>query len=149
MANEESRVYNCKDEELSVICRHAASGFRRDLADFSAYSPKFNLTYANGFDAQITSVTAVVEPESETIERKRLTARIYTRLAGLQEPVNRISGYLSFLSAEQSISDADFGITGLRDGINTKDTESVLGNLQIVNKNIAKYRDRGPFEHQV
>jgi len=42
MAQNHARNYNCKDEELPVICRFAAFSLKRDIADFTAFSPKFN-----------------------------------------------------------------------------------------------------------
>jgi len=42
MTTDFSREYSCKDEELPVICKFTAFSLKRDLADFTAFSPKFN-----------------------------------------------------------------------------------------------------------
>ncbi len=45
MKTNSNRSYGCKDEELPVICGYAAFSMKRDLADFTAYSPKFDEEY--------------------------------------------------------------------------------------------------------
>ena len=139
MAQNQSRDYNCKDEELPVICRFAAFSLKRDLADFTAFSPKFNEAYAAAFETKIAAVSEVVEPKSETLELKTITGRLYGTLDGLIDPINRLSGYIALAKANLTISAADFGITQLRKGINTRDAEGAIKSLHTVNANIAKF----------
>lgn len=40
-----ARDYNCKDEELTVICKFSVFNVKRDLDNFTTYSPKFDLLY--------------------------------------------------------------------------------------------------------
>ncbi|BBE16212.1 hypothetical protein AQPE_0349 [Aquipluma nitroreducens] len=44
------RDYNCKDEELPVIDGFVLSSMKKDLADFTAYSPKFDAAYVSNFE---------------------------------------------------------------------------------------------------
>jgi hypothetical protein len=66
--SETTRSYNCKDEELPVVCRYALSCVRRDLSDFTAFSPVFNEDYLNGFQTKINLVDELVSPKIETDE---------------------------------------------------------------------------------
>jgi len=141
MAQNHARNYNCKDEELPVICRFAAFSLKRDIADFTAFSPKFTAAYAAGFESKIAAVSEVVEPKSETLELKTITGRLYGTLDGLIDPINRLSGYIALAKKNLTISSADFGITQLRKGINTRDAEGALKSLHTVNANIAKFND--------
>jgi len=45
MTNHSQRNYSCKDEELTVVCGFTLLSLKRDLADFTAYSPQFDGVY--------------------------------------------------------------------------------------------------------
>jgi hypothetical protein len=141
MDNSSNRAFNCKNEELPVICKFALFGLKRDLADFTAYSPKFNGAYATGFEAKIAEVAELVEPQTETAQLKTITERLYATMEGLINPINRLSGYANMANDTLKVPPADFGITPLRKGINAKDAENVMKNLNIVNANIVRYKD--------
>jgi hypothetical protein len=141
MNTNQTRNYNCKDEELSVICGYAAFSLKRDLADFSNYSPRFDLKYVEEFDAKITVVTELVNPKSETAEKKAITTRLYATINGLTDPVNRLEGYIKLAKDRIPVSIADFGITLLRRKIRAKDTEGTLQNLRLVIASIQAYKE--------
>ena len=140
-----NRNYNCKDEELPVICKFTLASLKRDSADFLAYSPKFNQEYITGFESKITSAVNIVEPQSETMERKLITEQLYATMDGLIDPINRLSGYIT-LSPNLKMSPADFGLAQLRKGVNAKDAENVIDCLHLVNANISKYKE--PLKNQ-
>ena len=133
------RDYNCKDEELPVICTYAVFSFKRDLADFTAFSPKFNPDYVAAFEAKIASASEIIMPRSETLDRKNITTRLYTTMEGLVDPINRVSGYLKLAQAVLSVSPADFGLTQLRKGISTKNAEGVISSLRTVSNNLKRH----------
>ena len=135
------RDYNCKDEELPVICKYAVFSFKRDLADFTAYSPKFTPEYVTALEARIASVSDIIMPRSETLDRKNITKRLYATMSGLVDPINRVSGYLSMLEDGLTISPADFGLTQLRKDLNTRDAEGAISSLRTVRTNLTKYAD--------
>ena len=132
------RSYNCKDEELPVICKFAVFSLKRDLADFKAFSPKFNDVYVTGFETKIASVSEVVMPGSETLELKNITARLYATMDGLVDPINRVSGYLKLAQAGLKTTTADFGLTELRKNIKAKNAEGAINNLRTVSNNLTK-----------
>lgn len=137
---ESSRSYNCKDEELLMICNYVAYSFERDLATFSAFSPKFSPDFLVTFKASIQAAAELVEPGSETLARKEINDRLRQTHLGLIDPVNRIEGYLKLAKAGVNITPAAFGLRALRQSIRRNDPEGVIGNLGVVLSNINHYK---------
>lgn len=135
------RLYSCRDEELTAICDLAAFSLERDLVDFTNYSPKFNEGYLNSFIAAAAIAKDVIEPKSETLERMASTARLYSALDSLIDPISRLSGYLNLAHEKLNISSAEFGLVKLRESANARDPEGAVKSLHVVNSNIAKFRD--------
>lgn len=135
------RNFNCKDEELPVICRFAAYSLKRDLADFSAFSPKFNEDYVNQFESRIAEISDLVEPKSETAQLKIITERLHASMSGLLLPLNRLNGYITIARQELKITPADFGITAIRKSINSKDAEGVIKALHLILGNIDRNKE--------
>lgn len=140
MNTSEVRKYNCKDEELSVICRYALSRFKRDLVDFKTFSPLFNEEYAEDFNGKINLVDELVLPKIETDELKKITQRLYKNMDGLLEPVAKIRGYIRLAKDTVGVSAKDFGLNSLSRKISSRDAEGVRQNLLIVNEYIKKYQ---------
>lgn len=135
------RNYNCKDEELPVICGFTAFSLKRDFPDFSAFSPQFNDEYLTGYESKIETVQELVEPKSETVELKLITERIYNTLDGLSSPINYLGGYIDLANKTVPISATDFGLSGLRKSVKTRDVENVLKLLRTVIGNTDKYKN--------
>ena len=89
-----NRSFDCKSEELPVVCRFGAISLERDLTDFTAYSPMFGAPYLAAFKAKIEVIQELVLPQSETVELKVITERIYQTLDDLISPINHLEGYL-------------------------------------------------------
>lgn len=134
------RNYSCKDEELPVICRYSVINLKRDLTDFTTYSPKFKGQYVTDYEAKISAVEELVSPKSETSEMKKITERIFTNMNLLLNDVNHLSGYLEMANGTISLSAADFGLSDLRKGINVRDPEKVIDRLKDVNQKVVKYK---------
>lgn len=134
-----SRDYSCKDEEVAIIGGFVLSSLRRDLADFTNFSPRFINAYVDAFEGKIIAVKQLTAPEIDTVEHKQLTDQIKTDCESLSLVLNKVQGYL-MLSKDITVSDADFGITLTRRSISSKDVESILDSLGILNTNIAKFR---------
>jgi hypothetical protein len=135
-----NRNYNCKDEELPVICRFSAISLRRDQADFTAYSSKLGEAYLTDYESRIATVEELLSPASETAEMKKITDRIHSGMNVLQDYVNHLGGYLEMAGGSIDLSAADFGLSELRKGIHHTDPEKVLDRLKDVNKNVVKYK---------
>jgi hypothetical protein len=141
MKQSETRNYNCKDEELPVVCRYALSCIKRDLPDFAGFSPVFNEDYLNGFERKISLVDELVSPKIETDELKKITKRMYLTMDGLLDPIAKIRGYLSLAKDSVPVSAKDFGLTSLRQKIASRDAEGVRQNLLTVNAYLKKYSE--------
>lgn len=136
-----NRSYNCKDEELPVVCGFAAISLTRDLNDFTGYSPMFDVTYVADFKAKIDVVQELVQPKSETVELKVITERINNNLDAMISPINYLDGYLELAGKNVPISAADFGLMQLRKSVRSRDIENVFKLLRTVDVNINKYKD--------
>ena len=133
--------YKCKQEELPVIAGYLNFSLKRDLADFTAFSPKFNPAYLVAFEDKIKTATELLNPKVETTELKIITARLYSCIDSLIGSVNNLSTYIKMAGAGVPISAADFGLTLLRKKIQLKDAEGVLQGLRLVRTNIDHYKD--------
>jgi hypothetical protein len=137
----ETRNYNCKDEELPVICRNALVYLKRDIIDFSTFSPVFNGNYLNVFETKIDSIDELVSPKIETDEVKKITRRLYHTMDGLSDPIAKIRGYLRLAKASVEVSAKDFGLTVLSQKIAARDAEGVRQNLLLVVAFLKKYKE--------
>ena len=135
------KKFKCKNEELVVICDYVQSSFQRDLADFTAYAPKFNAQYLADFKNKNEAMNQIVFPQDKTKELKIVTARLYAKMDKLLDPLNRLEGYIKFAKDTIPLSANDFGTTLLKKKTRSRDAEGTLKNLQQVNTNIAKYKD--------
>ena len=141
MTSNSYRGFNCKDEELPVVCGFAAISLARDLNDFTEYSPIFDNGYVEVFQGKISVVQELVQPKSETVLLKVITERINNNLDAMISPINYLDGYLELASKNVPISATDFGLTQLRKSVRSRDIENVLKLLRTVNGNINKYKD--------
>ena len=141
MISENFRNYNCKNEELPMICRFSAYSLKRDLADFSVYSPKFSEEYVTGYENAILLAEELVSPKLETVEMKKITDRMFSTMSDLLSPIQYLKGYLLMANGRINLSAADFGLIDLRKGINARDPERVIDRLRDVNKNVDKYKE--------
>ena len=135
-----TRIFNCKDEELPVVSKAVAFALKRDIADFTAYSPKFTDAYVTDYENKITVVTDLLEPQSETLAKKIITERYSNTMNNLIDPINRVTGYLNLAKATLNITPASFGLAALRKSIVNHDVEGVIANLHIVLANIQTYK---------
>ncbi|KOH46061.1 hypothetical protein [Sunxiuqinia dokdonensis] len=139
MGKNNPRSYNCKDEELPVVAQYVAFGFERDLADFTAFSPKFDAAYATQFTDRIAACRQLVAPETESAELKQITTELYALMQSILMPLRHLDGYLKLAKNDLPLSAADFGIKALRSGLRSKDTEKVLDALQLINTNLDRF----------
>jgi hypothetical protein len=126
--------------ELMVIAGYIIASLRRDKADFQKAFPKI---YTDGFfvefEQKAQETTLLINPQTETVELKNTTHKLYTAIDSLKEPAKIVSGYLKFTRGAIPISPKDFGLTPLLNKIRTKDAEGVLKNLRDVVENLKRY----------
>ena len=142
MPGNNARNYTLKDEELPVICNLTSISFSRDRREFETFSPKFTSAYGNTFDTTISTVSNVIQPQSEILEQKMITSRMFNTMNNLSDTVNRVSTYIRLTSGELNLTDKEFGLVNIRSSIARKDSESVIDNLHVILANIAKYKEQ-------
>ncbi len=135
------RDYNCKDEELPVVCGLSSLSLTRDQADFAAYSPRYTPEFVTNYKTDITSALELVEPKSETMEQKLITRRMYFTLGQLSDPISHLSGYLKLANSQLNLTSTDFGITHLRRCITKRDVEGAMKGLQTIIEKISRHRE--------
>jgi len=140
MISNSIRGFNCKNEELPLVCEFVATSLERDQPLFNNYSPLFNLAYVDGFKAKIMAVEELVNPASETLALKLINEHSYSILDEMIGSINHLEGYISLAGKNVPVSATDFGLTILRKSARSRDIENVLSQLRTVNKTIAKYR---------
>ena len=57
-----NRSFDCKNEELPVVCRFGAISFERDLKDFTTYSSTFDGPYLAAFKTRIEIAQELINP---------------------------------------------------------------------------------------
>ena len=138
-----SRIFNCKNEEVPVIGNYLLFALKRDLVDFSTSFPKiFTADYVVGFERKIADVNNLLNPQTETVELKNTTTRLYSTMDSLIEPVDIVAGYIKFTKGALPISVKDFGLTALKQKLHSRDSEGFLKNLQTVTTNLETYRSQ-------
>ena len=140
MSTTNNRNFNCKDEELPIVAKFVAFSLKRDLADFTAFSPLFTAGYVTNFETQITTTSELLEPASETLAKSLITKHYTATIEGLTKPISAVSGYLSLAAPDLKITDAAFGLGAVRKAIDKNDVEAVVDTLHIVLSNIATYK---------
>ena len=139
--NKNLRLYNCKDEELPVIGSYLLSNVRRDQSTFMEFSPKYNDDGLNELEQDINRVSEMINPRTETVELKQLTAKLYAAMDDVVDKSKHIEGYMALAKGAIPISAKDFGLTALKQRARAKDSEGTLQQLRLVNANIDKYRE--------
>jgi uncharacterized protein YqeY len=146
MNDKNPRNYNCKDEELPMIAALAYGNLMRDVADFKAYSPKFDDAFTGLLKTQIELVEELVSPKAETAQMKLITQRIYSTMAELLDRINKLEGYIEMAGQAVPISLNDFETTDLRAGLYSRDLEKAVNRLKNVLANIKRYEQ--PLKEQ-
>jgi hypothetical protein len=54
------KKFKCKFEELLIIAGFILYNLKRDLADFTAFSPKFDCNYVAVFDAKVKMCSELI-----------------------------------------------------------------------------------------
>ncbi len=139
MENNSTREFNCKNEELPVVCGFTALSLERDLSAFADYSPVFNQQYLEGYKLNIAAVQELVAPNSETVALKLINEHTSVVCDALVDPINQLEGYINLAGSSVPMSVADFGLVKLRKSTRAHEVESMLPLLQTVDSNIGKY----------
>jgi hypothetical protein len=123
------RNYNCKDEELTVIAGFILFALKRDLKDFSAFSPLINAEYVSVFENLLNKASGLVRTFSAYTKSKTATAQLYDRMDNVMTQLNKLNTYINLAGLEESA----FGISTARRKLSSRDAEGLIQQLKIVN----------------
>jgi len=133
------RIYNCKDEELVPLTKFTLYALSRDLADFTAFSPKFNAAYVANFEAQISKVENLLEPGTELLARTIIHTARLVLISDANKLAQKLDGYLILAKPILSMTKANFSLVSLRKALHNKDIEAIINQLSIVTQNIERF----------
>jgi hypothetical protein len=120
------RDFKCKKEEVPVIAGFVATSFRRDLAQFSDYSPEYSEEFATDMEAKRKVCVQMVKSSAITSQMKQVTSTLKDKTKQLRPILNKLEGYLNLADGKMDISAEDFALTSLRTQISNGNTEGII-----------------------
>jgi hypothetical protein len=125
-----------KIEEVSVVGGFLKNNVNRDMADFAAYSSKFNDKYLVILDDKIKAVNEVVSGKIYTKELSKTTSELKETMLNLRPVLNKIEGYVKLSGKQLTTTGQGFGIGVVRQQLNRGNAEGVIQALGDVLHNI-------------
>jgi hypothetical protein len=139
-----NKLYACKNEELPVVASFVALSFKRDLADFAAYSHLFSDEYRAEFEKEVETAKGIMNgATAEKSALKTATKKLHDTMDALLPSLKRISGYVKLGNRKGSVDvpAKDFGLDRLAQKLRSRDAEGVSSALLTVKENLVKYAD--------
>ena len=138
------KLFQCKFEELPVIGEFVVDSARKDIADFSSFSPVFTALYFDGIDAKIAVCREKVRSWVVTQELKATTEKLVNMTGGLRVKLNLLEGYLKLAASDLDVKATDMGLSVVRAAISRGNTEKVI--MGITEMLIAVRRNQAALE---
>lgn len=123
------KMFQCKYEDLPVIGEFVVESARRDLADFSGFSPVFTPSYLDGIGERILLCKEKMRSWVVVQELKSVTEKLANTTTALRLKLNALEGYLKLASFELDVKVTDMGLSVVRDAIRRGNTESVIAGV--------------------
>jgi hypothetical protein len=133
------KLFQCKFEDLPTIGEFAVGSARRDLADFSDFSPVFTPVYLDGIEGKIAVCRKKVRSWVVVRNLKSTTGKLNAVTRSLRVKLNALEGYLKLAAGELDVNLSDTGLSAVRSAISRGNTEGVIAGvtnmLVIVSRN--------------
>ena len=126
----------CRIAELPALGDFLLSSMQAGLADFTAFSPKYDAGFIIAAQAKLDTVEALVNPKQLTAELKVITKRMYENMHLLRGKINFLEGYINRASG-LTIDKKDFGIKDVRTRNNKGDIEGLVGAFAYLMGNVS------------
>ena len=133
------RLFSCKSEELLPLSKFTLFSLKRDIAEFAAFSTKFNDEYVTQTEAMINTVENLLEPQAEVLTLGMIAQTMDAQLNDIILWLQRIEGYLKLSKSVPSISAAGFGISALRRSVRYRDYEGVVAGMKVLVTNVQNH----------
>jgi hypothetical protein len=124
------RKFHCKLEELPAVAEFISDGIKKDMDEFSKFSPDFNPDFVARLDSKIIECKKVSSSSAITMGMKLVTNQLNDLSKGLRVKLNVVEGYLKLGAAELDVLVADTGLKNVRNNISKGNIEGVISNTQ-------------------
>lgn len=133
------KAFTCRNEELVPIAKFLSFSLKRDLNEISQVYNNINPGYIDATDALIAEVENLIEPQAETLAKKKITRALNESMEQIASRINFLATYLKLSNKELKLTATDFGILQLRKTLRANDAEGVVENLKVVLMHTKKY----------
>jgi hypothetical protein len=103
---------------------------RKDLADFSSFSPVFTESYVQSVELKVSTCKELVSSSAVTGELKTVTVKISDSAGRLRLKLNILEGYIKLSASELDVAVADAGVKEVRSAISRGNIEGVTANIR-------------------
>jgi hypothetical protein len=138
------KLFPCKIEDLPVIAETVVGSARRDIADFSAFSPEFTELYFDAIDDKIVVCGKKLRSWVVIQELKATTEQLVSKTYRLRPKLNLLEGYLKLASEGLDVKESDLGLTIVRNAISKGNVERVI--LSVTNLLVGVQRNQAALE---
>jgi hypothetical protein len=125
-----------KIETVPVVGDFLKVSLERDMADFSAYSSKFNNNYVGDLSIKIRAAHDVVSGKIYTKELAKTTSELKDTMLGVRPILNKIEGYVKMSGKQLTTTVSGFGISAVRSSLNKGNAEGLIQTIGDVLHNI-------------
>ena len=126
-------TFNFRLEEFPTVCNSIRDSFERDMPEFTAYSVKYNKSYLDALDLKIAKMDNIVNNKIKIGELKQMTTDLYEKTESLRPELAKIEGYVINVEG-LTVPAKNFRFKEARNGIGSKDMESVLLEIKTIKK---------------
>jgi hypothetical protein len=130
----------CKTEELTFLASFVLDSFKRDKADFIAFSPDYADPFDTGLQTKIEEAETIVAPKKLMGELKNATTTLRKDYTRCRNMVNKLERYVEKAYDDNltlTIAPGDFGFKATRATVNLKNDEGIVKNLTLLKDNMA------------
>jgi hypothetical protein len=132
---------NCRTEEVPALSELTRDNYLRDQQLFAAFSPLFNDTFLEKYNAQEQKVKELVEPQTLTGEMKKITGRIAGHYEKARTIANKVEFFAEKAEALLNVKPTDFGFKVLRKSLKLKNDEGIIKGLRGMVQHIGANRE--------
>lgn len=140
------RLFHCKIEDVPVIGEFVTGSARKDIADFSSFSPVFTASYFDEIDAKIVVCREKVRSWVVIQELKATTEKLTNTTGSLRVKLNLLEGYLKLAASELDVKATDMGLSIVRSAVGRGNTEKVI--MGVTEMLVAVRRNQAALEAQ-
>lgn len=141
------RKFKCKLEEVPVVSDMLIASLRKDLAEFTGFSPQFSIPFIDSMVVKRDQCNALVNSGSLTKEIKAVTAQILAMSKELGLKVNRLDNYIQMAGTSLDVAVSDMGVSAVRHEIGKGNSEGTVTStrnlMRSIDRNITVLQTKG------